>query len=159
MAFYAGPASFTDMEWRCFDGSITGDMLLSPYNFNVQAQSMVFSTLASAIGAAGFGITMSADQNILIESPNAYGVTIESPGGPVVLRGDAVQIVDTAGVGALIQPNGPLLLQSFDDDVQIRAGTGQKVTILDNAGNAKIQWTEGTNDLHIPTGGTIVADL
>ncbi len=38
-------------------------------------------------------------------------------------------------------------------------GVGRTFTLKDHNGNPKIRWTEGTADLHIPTGGTIVADL
>ncbi len=40
-----------------------------------------------------------------------------------------------------------------------RLGAGEVFELRDSSNNPKIRWTEGTNDLHIPTGGNVVADL
>ena len=62
--------------------------------------------------------------------------------------------------------NGPSYI-SIQDDFSITAngflklqvGTGKVFEVRDHLGATKIRWTEGTNDLHIPTGGTVIANL
>ncbi len=121
-SWYAGPDSYHDMEWKCFDGSLTGDMLLSPYNFDVQAQQMNFSTLDSDVGGGGGSLALNAQTDLTMVALD--DVTLTAGG-----------------------------------QMDLRIGAAQTYTIKDSTGSPKIQWTEGTNDLHIPTGGTIVADL
>ncbi len=58
-----------------------------------------------------------------------------------------------------LDSDGDFTISSDSGDVIIGCASGQTFEIRDSSGNPKIRWTEGTNDLHIPTGGTIVADL
>ena len=52
---------------------------------------------------------------------------------------------------------GFMFLDDTGVEVDLRAGL--TFTLKDSSGNPKIRWTEGTLDLHIPAGGTVVADL
>ncbi len=48
---------------------------------------------------------------------------------------------------------------SLAGDFDLTLAAGKTFTVRDHLNAVKIRWTEGTNDLHIPTGGTVVADL
>lgn len=64
-------------------------------------------------------------RGIELVAEGAHGITIASDGGPVVLEGDQVQILDSAGGGTTITPDGSLTLESFSHDVDISAPNGQ----------------------------------
>ncbi len=59
----------------------------------------------------------------------------------------------------ILTPAGDLLVNPVSGDVNIQIPAGKTVTIKSHTGFPQIQWTEGDADVHIPTGGTIIADL
>ncbi len=70
----------------------------------------------------------------------------------------AGQLYITPGNGFAGVIGGGVQWNVFGDvDIQLQAG--DTFVLRDHSNNPKIQWTEGTNDLHIPTGGVVVADL
>ncbi len=197
MGWYAGPTSYHDMEWKCFDGTLTGDMLLSPYNFDVQAQQMNFSTLDSDVGGGGGGIALQAQTtitlvatqpgsgNILFDTQGQFYATMNDwnmigTGSQVIdfsgqtgganqqdydgswtVRADGLAStldMDTSG-DINITPANDFLANPVAGDVNIQVPTGKTFTIKNHTGFPQIQWTEGDTDVHIPSGGNIVADL
>jgi hypothetical protein len=73
------------------------------------------------------------------------------------LNVDDFSVIATNTVG--LQTQHSSLNIDANEDVRIQVDAGQTFTVTDHLGNPKIQWTEGTTDLHIPAGGVVVADL
>ncbi len=114
--------------------------------------NIIFYTTDGGIAGAG-------DFNVYTNgsSDNVAGdIFLDASGGD-----DAGTFEVDAGSGITLKTyNGTIDMQALGTSaVSIRIGNGATFTILDHNGNPKIRWTEGTNDLHIPTSGTIVADL
>ncbi len=128
------------------------------YGINFVASDPIVFTSASFIdwsseggtidtGSGGFGI-------------NAGGVTVTS-NGPISLdstTGDDISLI-TSGTGKVnIEPHGDCNIDPAGN-CEVHLAPGKTFTVFDHLGNPKVRWTEATSDLHIPTGGTIVADL
>ncbi len=64
------------------------------------------------------------------------------------------------GPTSIIADGGPVTVFSNGDDVIVGPmSAGQNLTVLDHLSSPILQMTEGTTDLHIPTGGNVIADL
>jgi len=113
--------------------------------------------------------------SIRFTANGAWGATLESPGGPVTLRGDAVEITDTAGGGTTIDPEGPIDIRSQDSsitfnsddqiafnpglDMIVKLNSGQKFQIIDSSENPIFEVREN-GTIHGKTGsGPVVFDL
>ncbi len=67
---------------------------------------------------------------------------------------------NASGTGFNVIAAGAFTVRADDGGVQLTIHkAGDTFTVKNHSGNAKIQWTEGDADLHIPSGGTIIADL
>ncbi len=69
---------------------------------------------------------------------------------------------DAVGVLALATCSGagtPYSGKFGPGNFEVKLDAGQTLTIKDHLGNPKVQFTEGSPNLHIPTGGTVIADL
>ncbi len=129
-----------------------------------------FANLGDYLHIRATGPTPSANV-IQIDSEGDIGITAESSividstngtGDNIALIGIGVNVDSINGESITLTGDGAgarVLITSNDDDVVIQVGAGSTFTVKDSSGNPKLRWTEGTNDLHIPTGGTIVSDL
>ncbi len=109
----------------------------------------------------GQDIHLIAGADFFINVDNA--LTVNADSGDLEFSTDG-QIV--AGGGLLLQGStfvdtgaGNTALRVAPSTVRVLLATGATFEVQDHLGAAKIQWTEGTTVLHIPTGGTVVADL
>ncbi len=105
-----------------------------------------------------------------VQSNDASGVDFLFS-GPLhqTMKNWLVESVDVmtleSGDNFTMSADGYMSLEAVEDvritgtDVNITLAVGSVFTIKDHLGAAKIQWTEGTTAIHIPTSGTIVADL
>ncbi len=75
----------------------------------------------------------------------------------LLLQGDLVQTI--RGASGNFTGGTQVVQWAGETKVILQPGAGGVFEVWDHNGNPKIRWTEGTVDLHIPTGGTIVADL
>ncbi len=82
-------------------------------------------------------------------------------GGSWTVRADGLaSMLDMDNSGDInITPANDFLANPVGGDVNLRIPTGKTFTVLSHTGFPQIQWTEGDIDVHIPSGGTIVADL
>ncbi len=135
MAFQLGPDGGRDLEINATDGIVSADILFNPYQFDVTAQSINFST-----GDGSFEVDPGRDAVFNMLATHTFSIA-SSTGSTFVVDNDHD------------------ITSSPAQDFVVQLLAGQTFTLLDSSSNPKIQWTEGTNDLHIPTGGTIVADL
>jgi hypothetical protein len=93
-------------------------------------------------------VTVNSDDSVTFNAANdiqsfldgLFGV-FANPGGGVDLYADSTGI------------------QIRDNSIEIALDTGATFTITDHLGNKMLEMTEGSPDLHIPTGGNVVADL
>ena len=130
------------------------------------------------IKSFGSGITIDSAAGGIDILSGGGGLTINSDGGglDVLSGGGGLLLNTTGGAGGTMElrawdgsNNGAKMLLNpgtasvvqllIDGDLEIQIAPGTKFTLLDHSGNPKVQWTEGAADLHIPTGGTVVADL
>ncbi len=120
----------------------------------------------TATGPSPFGSVLSlysqGDLSFGSESSMVFDST-NGAGGNMALVGNGVTITSQDGEAMVLTADGvgaSITIKSNDDGVQIHiGGVGSQFSVFDSSGNPKLQWTDGTTALHIPTGGTIVADL
>ncbi len=123
--------------------------------------NLVFVGSASDTGAIHWGANTDDDalglslttQYVAIYSPTFGVMAIFNEGGHVITipATTYLEVQDTSfGARLHIDDNG---------DYQIWLPSGASFTLFDSSLNPMLQMTEGSPDLHIPTGGNVVADL
>ncbi len=86
--------------------------------------------------------------------PTGSGVTLSDLGSLnlILLSSNFFQIYDSTG-GTV------RLLVGEDGTFVFGLGTGTTYTVVDSSNNPMLQMTEGSPDLHLPTGGNVIFDL
>ncbi len=131
------------VEFHSTDGVVDFDLLMDSYDFTLAVQNITLSTIDPASSSTGiFEINLGRDLNINMPSTGVYALRVKD-GLSEVFEINRVGDINVSPIADLV----------------IALAAGQKFTVLDSTNAPKLQWTEGTADLHIPTGGTVVADL
>lgn len=87
-----------------------------------------------------------------------WGGAIEEASGDGLLIGSTTTLLLKA-LGDMGMAVVGTLAIAADGPITIRLGAGQTLTVLDNSNNPLFRVADGSADLHIPTGGNVVADL
>lgn len=137
------------------------------------AEMFVGSTFHINGGALDVGMistigirTSDGSHGLTLAVTGADACSIEMAHGQITALADAefdvtagtTMTFQTGSGGISITPAAELSMAP-GGSVEVVLTAAQTFTLKDHLGNPKVQWTEGTTDLHIPTGGTIVADL
>jgi len=95
----------------------------------------------------GYGI------HIIEGDLTSFGVLVETLGGQIQLSSKTDILLFTT------QGNGGSIKLLSDGSIEFNLGSGATFTLLDSSANPMLQMTDGSPDLHIQTGGVVVADL
>ncbi len=120
--------------WR-FGGTTAGQFLVAGGYLTLQAFSNSISS------------NIFIQENLTVDVEGTTGLTFKSGGS-----GAAYRFQDTGG-------NTYLYVTNDGSATEMQLAAGGTFTLRDHLGNPILQMTEGSPDLHIPAGGTVVADL
>ncbi len=138
-------------------GEIVGGDGSSVISYNINASVSGSSGAARVINASA---TATDDSEATGAQLSASAVDADGVGGRFTGTtsgtGDAYGLLANALAGGSGTPYG---IWSDAGHIHLRLDTGQTFTIVDASGNPKLQWTEGSPNLHIASGGTVIADL
>ncbi len=154
-----------DIILDAYDGATAGGQIYLHSDFETYLQLSPGPTGGGMIfEASNPGATMlfETDHSMFFQTFGATSYIQMSPNFDVnFLLGKNNAYISTGGSS----PNDITMLPGTDGFLvhggphDFRLFGGETFTVYDGSGNPKIRWTEGTNDLHIPTGGVVVADL
>ncbi len=119
-----------------------------------QIGAAVAAAIRYAVANSGtyLDVTTTGVTGISFEDTNAgsAGISLRSTSAGIDIRADAAQV----DLGS-----GDVTIRATATGAEIYLGTGDSFTVFDSTANPILRMTEGSPDLHIPVGGTVVADL
>ncbi len=160
-----GPDGYRDLEINATDGVIYADLLLNPYQFDLSAQTMNFSTLNTDVGGGGGGsIAIQAQTLITLVAtqPGEGNIEFHTQGeffaemNDWLMTGTGSSQVDFTGQGSSAN------LWDFSGSYRLRAFTMLSSLEMDNSGDVTliadqtmlIASTNDDVDVKIPAGKT-----
>ncbi len=129
-----GPDGFRDLEINATDGVVSADILFNPYQFDVTAQSINFST-----GDGSFEVDPGRDAVFNMLATHTFSIA-SSTGSTFVVDNDHD------------------ITAAPSEDFVVQLLSGQKLVVLDSSVSPIFEVREDAS-IHIKTGQTIVADL
>jgi hypothetical protein len=98
--------------------------------------------------------TDGASGSLLLQQPSGIGLF-----GQSIIIGSTDP--DTSATGdTVVNPGEDLVVNvPAGNKVKVKLAAGAEFELLNSTNNPILQMTEGSSDLHIPTGGSVIADL
>ncbi len=109
--------------------------------------------------STGIEIDTLGSDDIVLDAGGSNNKFIVSGGGNMLLLTGSGTNIELTADGSIELDAGADVSIDAQGVIELGLTTGQTFTVKDNSGNPMLQMTEGSPDLHLPTGGNVVFDL